>query len=39
MTTFTHTFDTPTFKKAVNFATGIFIDNKFSDGADKTLIE
>jgi len=39
MTTFTHDFDTPVFKKKVNFKTGIFIDNDFSDGANNTTIE
>jgi len=39
MTTFTYEFDTPVLKKKVSLKTGIFIDNEFSDGANKTTIE
>ncbi|KAI0319928.1 aldehyde dehydrogenase [Amylostereum chailletii] len=39
MTTFAYQFDTPTFKKKLSFNTGIFIDNKFSDGSSKGLID
>ncbi|KAI0319880.1 aldehyde dehydrogenase [Amylostereum chailletii] len=39
MTTFTYEFDTPVFKKKVSFLTGVFIDNKFSHGSNKTTID
>ncbi|KAI0059770.1 aldehyde dehydrogenase [Artomyces pyxidatus] len=38
-TTFTHEFDTDSFKGKVSFATGIFIDGKFSAGASNTTID
>ncbi|KAI0032424.1 aldehyde dehydrogenase [Vararia minispora EC-137] len=39
MTTFTHEFDTPVFKKKVSFPTGIFINNEFSAGVNNTTID
>ncbi|KAI0032425.1 aldehyde dehydrogenase domain-containing protein [Vararia minispora EC-137] len=39
MTTFTHEFNTPLFKKKVSFPTGVFINNEFSPGADNTTID
>ncbi|ESK93383.1 aldehyde dehydrogenase [Moniliophthora roreri MCA 2997] len=38
-TTFSHEFNTPAFKGKVSFPTGLFIDGKFVDGADKTTID
>ncbi|KAI0319883.1 aldehyde dehydrogenase [Amylostereum chailletii] len=39
MTTFSHEFDYPVFKKKVSFPTGVFIDNIFSHGANQTTID
>ncbi|KAH7886884.1 aldehyde dehydrogenase domain-containing protein [Phlebopus sp. FC_14] len=36
---FTHQFDNPSYKGQVSFSTGIFIDNKFTDGSDGTSID
>jgi aldehyde dehydrogenase (NAD+) len=38
-TTFTHEFNTESFKGKVSFPTGIFIDGEFSAGSEKTTIE
>ncbi|KAI0319879.1 aldehyde dehydrogenase domain-containing protein, partial [Amylostereum chailletii] len=38
MTTFAYEFDTPVFKRKVSFPTGVFIDNRFSQGTNKTTI-
>ncbi|KAJ8082691.1 hypothetical protein PM082_008547 [Marasmius tenuissimus] len=36
---FSHEFNTPSFKGKVNFPTGLYINGKFVDGADKSTIE
>jgi aldehyde dehydrogenase (NAD+) len=37
--TFTYEFDNASFKGKSSFETGLYIDGKFVDGSDKTLIE
>ncbi|KAL0069346.1 hypothetical protein AAF712_003711 [Marasmius tenuissimus] len=37
--TFSHEFNTPSFKGKVNFPTGLYINGKFVDGADKSTID
>ncbi|KAG2357373.1 aldehyde dehydrogenase domain-containing protein [Suillus spraguei] len=37
--TFTHQFDTPTFKAKVSFSTGLFINGQFVDGSDNTTLD
>ncbi|KAL1744645.1 aldehyde dehydrogenase domain-containing protein [Schizophyllum fasciatum] len=39
MSTFTHEFNTPSFKGKVDFPTGVFINGEFADGGDKGLID
>ncbi|KAK1230167.1 hypothetical protein PQX77_006761 [Marasmius sp. AFHP31] len=36
---FSHEFNTPSFKGKVNFPTGLYINGKFVDGADKSTID
>ncbi len=38
-TTFTHDFNTQSFKGKLSFPTGIFIDGQFSAGSNGTTIE
>ncbi|KAL0576418.1 hypothetical protein V5O48_005554 [Marasmius crinis-equi] len=38
-TSFSHEFNTPSFKGKVNFPTGLFINGKFVDGSDKSTID
>ncbi|KAK7049893.1 hypothetical protein VNI00_005323 [Paramarasmius palmivorus] len=38
-TSFSHEFNTPSYKGKVSFPTGLFIDGKFVDGGDKTTID
>ncbi|KAF7798220.1 hypothetical protein EIP86_009437 [Pleurotus ostreatoroseus] len=37
--TFTYTFDTPVYKGTSSFSTGVFINGKFVDGSDGSMID
>ncbi|KAG2070614.1 aldehyde dehydrogenase [Suillus decipiens] len=37
--TFTHEFNTPTFKAKVSFSTGLYINGQFVDGSDNTTLD